>query len=70
MSFYLVVLEAYIFAGWQPLKVFTDRNPLKYINDFKNKNRKLMNCSLLLWDYNIQIEHIKGKDNTIADALS
>ena len=62
--------EVYVNAGSQLLKVSTDHNPLKYINNFKNKNKRLMNWSLLLQDYNIQIEHIKGKDNTIADALS
>ena len=62
--------ETYVNAGPSPLKVFSDHNPLKYINKFKNKNKRLMNWSLLLQDFNITIEHVKGKDNVIAAYLS
>ena len=62
--------ETYISAGPGPLKVFTDHNPLKFINKFKNQNKRLMNWSLFLQDVNIIIEHVKGKDNVIADCLS
>ena len=62
--------EIYISAGPGPLRVFSDHNPLKYVNRFKNHNKRLMNWSLFLQDYNIIIEHIRGKDNVIADCLS
>ena len=62
--------EIYISAGPGPLRVFSDHNPLKYVNRFKNHNKRLMNWSLFLQDFNIIIEHIRGKDNIVADCLS
>ena len=35
--------EVYVGTGSGPLKVFTDHNSLKYINNFKNKNKRLLN---------------------------
>ena len=50
--------------------VLTDHNPLKYLYRVKNSNRRLMRWSLELQDYNIDVQHIKGKDNVLADSLS
>jgi len=52
------------------LTVFTDHNPLKFVNSMKNRNMRLMRWCLNLQKYDIEIKHIKGKDNLIADALS
>lgn len=52
------------------LTVFTDHNPLKFVNSMKNRNMRLMRWCLNLQKYDIAIKHIKGKDNLIADALS
>ena len=62
--------EVYVTSGISPCKVFTDHNPLKFIKNFRNKNRRLCNWSLILQEYNIEIAHIKGKSNVITDALS
>ena len=62
--------EIYVTSSSSPLKVYTDHNPLKFIKNFHNKNRRLSNWSLILQEYNVEIAHIKGKDNVIADALS
>ena len=61
--------EVYI-NGLRSLKVYTDHNPLVFLRKMKNKNRRLLNWSLLLQEYNLEIVHIKGKDNVIADSLS
>ena len=50
--------------------VYSDHNPLVFINRIKEKNRRLLKWSLMLQDVNIEIRHIKGKDNIIADCLS
>ena len=50
--------------------VLTDHNPLKYLYKVKNSNRRLMRWSLELQDYNSDIQHIKGKENVLADSLS
>ena len=36
----------------------------------KNKNQRLVRWSLTLQEYNLDIRHIKDKDNVMADALS
>ena len=56
--------------GRTPVSVCTDHNPLVFLSKFKNKTRRLMRWSLALQDFNIVIEHIKGKDNINADTLS
>ena len=53
-----------------PVVVFTDHNPLIFIDKMKNKNQRLIKWSLSLYELNLEIRHIKGKDNVIADALS
>ena len=61
--------EVYV-TGPFPVTVFTDHNPLTYLNKFKNKSQRLMRWSLLLQGYNLEFEHIPGKQNIIADGLS
>ena len=61
--------EVYLSTTLYPVLVFTDHNPLTFINKMKNKNQRLVRWSLALQEYNLEIRHIKGKDN-IADALS
>ena len=53
-----------------PLLVFSDHNPLKFLHRFNNKNMRLTRWSLLLQEYDLVICHIKGKDNVVADFLS
>ena len=36
----------------------------------KDKNQKILRWSLIIQRYNLEIRHIKGKDNIIVDALS
>ena len=61
--------EVYV-NGLKSLKVYTDHNPLVFLKRMKNKNRRLLSWSLSLQEYNLDIEHIRGKDNVIADTLS
>ena len=62
--------EVYITGSNFPIVVVTDHNPLTFIHKLRNKNQRLLRWSLLLQEYNIEVFHIKGKDNIIADALS
>ena len=62
--------DVYVGSLAHPLVVYTDHNPLTFINKMQNKNQRLMRWSLMLQEYNLIIKHIKGKDNVIADALS
>ena len=62
--------EIYVTASSLPIIVFTDHNPLKFIHKMKDKNQRLLRWSLTLQGFNLDIRHIKGKDNLIADCLS
>ena len=62
--------DVYLGTTVHPVLVFTDHNPLTFIRRMKNKNQRLVRWSLTLQEYNLDIRHIKGKDNVMADALS
>ena len=62
--------EVYVSFSQQSLIVFSDHNPLVFLHKMKNKNQRLLRWSLLLQEYDLAIQHIKGKDNVIADCLS
>uniref|UniRef100_A0A3B5QLU2 Gypsy retrotransposon integrase-like protein 1 n=1 Tax=Xiphophorus maculatus TaxID=8083 RepID=A0A3B5QLU2_XIPMA len=59
-----------VYVGSGPLTVFTDHNPLTFLNSFRCPNQRLVRWSLFLQSFSLDIRHIKGKDNVIADALS
>ena len=62
--------DFYVSAAQFPLVIYTDHNPLVFLNRLKNKNQRLLRWSLTLQYYDLDICHIPGKDNVIADALS
>ena len=51
-------------------KVYTDHNPLTFLKTMKNKNQRLVRWSLALQEYNLEVQHIPGSENVVADALS
>lgn len=50
--------------------VFSDHKPLIYLYALKEPSSRLTRIRLDLEEFNFVIEHIKGKDNIVADALS
>lgn len=48
----------------------TDNQALTYLDSMKNTNARLMRWSLKLQEWSPYIQHIKGKDNCVADFLS
>lgn len=62
--------EVYVSSSPAPTVVFTDHNPLVFLSRMRNNNQRLMRWSLLLQDFNIDIQHLRGADNVVADALS
>lgn len=62
--------NVYINSAEQPTTVYTDHNPIVFIHKVKDHNQRLLRWSLILQEYNLNIQHIRGKDNIIADALS
>ena len=62
--------EVYLASSVAPIVIFSDHNTLTFIHKMKNKNQRLLRCSLMLQEQNLDIRHIKGKYNIIPDALS
>ncbi|XP_037776259.1 uncharacterized protein LOC119573219 [Penaeus monodon] len=62
--------ECYLYGGAHPVQIFTDHNPLTFLEKNKYSNQRLLRWSLSLQPYHLQVQHIKGRDNIIADALS
>ena len=62
--------EVYLSSALFPIDFFIDHNPLSFLHKLKNKNQRLLRWSLMLQEYNLDVRHIKGRDNLIPDALS
>ena len=61
--------ECYL-LGAEKIEVFTDHNPLVFLEQTKTHNQRLLRWALYLQGFNLKIKHLKGKDNLFADALS
>ena len=59
-----------LYIGSNPITVFTDHNPLVFINRVKGNNQRILRWSLYLQQFHLKISHISGKANLMADALS
>ena len=59
-----------VYVGSGPVVVYTDHNPLTFLNSLRCPNQRLVRWSLFLQSHSLEIRHIKGKDNIVADALS
>ena len=62
--------EIYVSSCKNPIMVYSDHNPLKFISRMKNKNQRLMRWNIYLQRYNIIVNYVRGKDNIIPDTLS
>lgn len=50
--------------------IMTDHKPLLYLFSMKDPSSRLLKFRLALEEFNFKILYIKGKDNSVADALS
>ncbi|XP_063847248.1 uncharacterized protein LOC135092563 [Scylla paramamosain] len=62
--------EYYLQSNTQPLQIYTDHNPLTFLNRNRFTNQRLLRWSLQFQPYHIEMHHIKGLDNCLADTLS
>lgn len=58
----------YLFG--QKFIIYTDHKPLVWLYFLKEPNQRLIRWKLKLEEYNYEINHLKGKENSVADALS
>ena len=56
--------------GNTPVTILSDHMPLSFLERAKLHNKKLLRWSFILQEFNVQIKHIPGSQNKIADALS
>lgn len=61
--------EVYL-GGAAPIVVYTDHNPLTFLSSLKSPNQRLVRWALFLQAHNLDIRHVRGRDNVQADALS
>ena len=59
-----------VYVSSSPVVVFTDHNPLTFLSSLQSPNQRLVRWALFLQSYSLDIHHIKGRDNVVADALS
>ena len=57
-------------ASSQKISVYSNHNMLQFVNKMKTKNQRLHRWSSALQPYNLEIRHIKGSNNIVADLLS
>lgn len=62
--------EVYVSCGNGPVTIYTDHNPLTFLTTLKSPNQRLIRWALFLQAFSLDIRHIKGRDNLLADALS
>ncbi|KAI2668043.1 Retrovirus-related Pol polyprotein from transposon 17.6 [Labeo rohita] len=62
--------NVYVGGSATPLFVYTDHNPLTFLAQMSNANQRLMRWLLIIQEYNLEVRHLRGSENVIADALS
>ena len=70
LSLVLSVRVFSVYFGMGVVTVYTDHNPLTFLQRMANHNQKLLRWSLELQQYNLNIVHRAGKDNLLPDLLS
>ena len=62
--------EVYVGSGVVPIVVYTDHNPLTFLRSMMCPNQRIMRWCLFLQSFHLDVRHIRGTENVIADALS
>lgn len=60
----------YVYLTHQPFTIVTDHFAIKYIQNFKHQNPRLLRWSLKLQNLDFTVEYKQGSKNTAADCLS
>lgn len=63
-------IQYYLLHHPEVFKVYSVHNPVTFNNRARLKNQWIMRWALLLQEYNISVQHIRGAENILADCLS
>ncbi len=55
--------DVYLSSSPHTIQVLTDHNPLVFVNRMKLHNQRLLRWSLTLQEFDIDISHVRGRDN-------
>ena len=55
----------YVGSGVAPVVVYTYHNPLTFLHTLRCPNQRVIRWSLFLQAYDLDIRHIKGRDNVV-----
>lgn len=70
LSLILAVIHfSYYLSPARRTVVYTDHKPITYLHNFQYKNARLTRWSLFLQNHNLDIVHVKGRENVLADML-
>ena len=58
-----------VYLGSTPfkIKVYTDHNPLTFLKTMKNRKQRLVRWSLVLQEYDLEMQHIPGSEKLYLD---
>lgn len=71
LSLVLAIQQFQVYlASSYPITVYIDHDPLRFLNKMRNSNQRLLRWSLILQPYDLEIMHVRGADNILADSLS
>ena len=59
-----------VYVGCSPIKVHSDHRPLVWLRQCTTANQRVLRWALILSEYDVVVEHIKGSENYLADMLS
>lgn len=62
--------ECYLHQHPYKRTVYTDHNPIVFLERMRNTNQRLLCRAILIQQYNMDILYIRGVDNTNANAFS
>ena len=67
----IAALDAFApYVGYGPVVVHSDHQPLRWLRRCTTANQRLLRWALKLGEYDLEVRHIKGCENRLADMLS
>jgi transposase InsO family protein len=59
-----------VYVGFGPVTIHSDHKPLVWLRRCTTANQRVLRWALTLAEYDVDIQHIKGTENCLADLLS